>query len=145
MTQKINKDRCQHADCCDICLTRECEDMDNTNKAFHEAARKCWHEELVKEVEDDSGFVTYICSCGSCYSFRDHIKKHIAESNPDYCDDPRLVIEVMRKREDWDEFCIFVEQKCWYDAYPWIDLFMDKTGKLRDLALEWLEKEKGKE
>ena len=65
---------------------------------------------------------------------------------PNYADDPRLVIEVMRERgEGFDEFIdIGIQSQKWFEADDWIDLFMDRTGKLRDLALEWINKQKGK-
>ena len=63
---------------------------------------------------------------------------------------PRLVIEVMRERGDFGEFIasIFSIPRGYF-PYLFtfcmdIDLIMDRTGKLRDLALEWINKQKGK-
>ena len=70
-------------------------------------------------------------------------------SGPDYCADPRLVIEVMRERGDWDRFRLVIGVG--YRDGPYknsityisLDLIMDKTGKLARLATEWI-KQKGK-
>lgn len=100
------------------------------NKAFHEAAGKCWHQ-------GDSG-LPFCRKCGEWYP-----------AITDYSADPRLVIEVMREREDWDEFAdtYFIPaitgdgKRMFYISEH---LIMDRTGKLRDLALEWINKQKGK-
>jgi len=66
---------------------------------------------------------------------------------PNYKADPRLVIEAMMERKDWPLFLDYVGG----DYYPPADplagnislidcnLILDKTGKLRDAAIEWLE------
>jgi len=69
------------------------------------------------------------------------------EDIPDFKSDARLVIEAMMEREDWPLFLDYVGG----DYYPPADplagnislidcnLILDKTGKLRDAAIEWLE------
>ena len=68
------------------------------------------------------------------------------ENIPDYCDDPRLVIEAMREYCGGDEykFSQFLFSLPIHGTYPhllrgFIDLILDKTGKLALLAIEWLE------
>lgn len=95
-----------------------------SNKAFHEAAGR-------KPEFIETGLTT-----------ADYVY-------PNYADDPRLVIEVMREREDWDEFAdtYFIPaitgdgKRMFYISEH---LIMNRTGKLRDLALEWINKQKGK-
>lgn len=71
-----------------------------------------------------------------------------AEVIPNYCDDPRLVVAVMREREDWDEFAdihfipaITGDGKRMFYISEY--LIMDRTGKLAKLATEWLNKQGG--
>jgi len=56
---------------------------------------------------------------------------------PDYKADPREVLKVMIAREDY--FVFYSE--CLHDA-DIIELILDTTGKLRDAAIEWFEKQK---
>ena len=105
------------------------------NKAFHEAAGKCWHAPALN-------FRGYCHKCGKTIT-KDKITGNIIR--PNYADDPRLVIEVMRERGDFDEFIdIGIQSQKWFEADDWIDLFMDRTGKLAKLATEWLNQQKGK-
>jgi hypothetical protein len=55
----------------------------------------------------------------------------------DYAADPRLVLREMRKREDWSRFGR--EELYYMDL---VGLVLDTTGKLRDAAIEWLERGK---
>ena len=80
------------------------------------------------------------------------INKRLAEllqvPEVDFKSDARLVIEAMRKREDWHRF---VAHKVggFIPLFPEIrylipvDLIMDRSGKLTKLATEWL-KERSK-
>ena len=69
---------------------------------------------------------------------------------PNFCSDPRLVIEAMREREDWREFYIWasdhgraLDYNSQGTVFIRMSIAMDKTGKLAKLATEWLkEKEK---
>ena len=114
------------------------------NRAFHGAAGKCWHEPTF----DENGFATRhskrrMLKCSHCDALMERT------SGPDYCADPRLVIEVMRERGDWDRFRLVIGVG--YRDGPYknsityisLDLIMDKTGKLARLATEWI-KQKGK-
>jgi hypothetical protein len=122
--------------------------MTDPNRRFHELAGLCWHEIIEQEVESESGVVSFLCACGACYSRMDDFEDHAAESNPDYAADPRLVLEVMKKREDWWLFSRLsgfwvipfeAGEKIYLDtAY-----ILDKTGKLRDKAIEWMEGRNG--
>jgi hypothetical protein len=66
--------------------------------------------------------------------------KHCPQENPDYCADPRLVIEAMRRRDEDKDFLVdIVEKNNRYPPFFIVDLIMDKTGRLANLAIEWLE------
>ena len=82
------------------------------NRALHELLGLCWHE---------------------------------------WTDDPRLVLREMMKRDDWDNFSEFVliahtglcVTSMVVDSSVQLVLFplyyiSDTTGKLRDMAIEWL-------
>ena len=100
------------------------------NRKLHEALGRCWHEPAANKP-------WYCMKC----------KDYFHHTNPDYCADPRLVIEAMMERKDWPLFLDYVGG----DYYPPADplagnislidcnLILDKTGKLRDAAIEWLE------
>jgi|GEM_PF-5216170 len=72
-------------------------------------------------------------------------KKMHSHSNPDFRD-AREVLRVMREREDWREFILnyMLRDYVSFEQIPfWIDhWFLDTTGKLRDLAIEWMEERK---
>jgi hypothetical protein len=72
---------------------------------------------------------------------------------PDYVGDPRLVLREMQKREGFSCFLSFLmfgsENDCLEDELIYaeatlqiVDLILDDTGKLAQLALDWLEREK---
>ena len=110
------------------------------NIAFHEAAGKCWHAPALN-------FRGYCHKCGKTIT-KDKITGNIIR--PNYADDPRLVIEVMREREDWPEFFRHMLSLPPYKANLYdktrlmLSYFMDRTGKLANLGTEWLN-QKGKE
>ena len=66
-----------------------------------------------------------------------------SKDNPDYAADPRLVLREMMKREDWLDFRLLMNRYS-YDHLTCIEieLILDPTGKLRDMAIEWLKGEK---
>ncbi len=73
--------------------------------------------------------------------------RYSPQDNPDYCADPRLVIEAMRKREDWREFYIWasdhgraLDYNSQGTVFIRMSIAMDKTGKLAKLATEWIER-----
>ena len=89
------------------------------NERFSELAGICWHE---YDPEIGCGVNRSFCTdCNadpSCSNFK----------NPDYCADPRLVLEVMMKLEYWGE--------------NWgvtIGSMLDKTGKIALEAIKWIE------
>jgi hypothetical protein len=72
--------------------------------------------------------------------------KHCPQENPDYCGDPRLVIEAMQERDDWFDFvqyiCPIDNKPAWSAILDLLDLIMDKSGKLAMLAIEWMKEAK---
>ena len=99
----------------------------NLNKRFAELVGICWHEDV-----SNTDFPLE-CSCGD---------PGCEHSNPDYAADPRLVLEAMSVRDDWDEFLVeygaLGKHGRHFDMIP-VDLIRDRTGHFRDLAIEWLE------
>lgn len=77
--------------------------------------------------------------------------------DPDCCTDytdPREVLRVMMEREDWPEFVekigiTYYTRETWggnpdtaFDKEHYaivLDLILDTTGRLRDMAIEWME------
>lgn len=112
----------------------------NLNKELHEALGYCWHELYYHhETPSIQGF--YTCSCGKTFSHASEAFEHTSKSNPDYVADPRLVIREMMKREDWENFLNQgIQKQKWLRDDDWIELFMDTTGKLAQLALDWIKK-----
>ncbi len=101
------------------------------NKEFGELAGICWHE-IVRKDE-----YTKVCSCGEDMNVFD------AEcQNPNYAADQLAVLRVMRKRKDWDEFTCRCPSLFRGRTFVDVDLLFDTTGKLRDLAIEWLRERK---
>jgi hypothetical protein len=101
--------------------------MSDLNQRLHEALGHCYHDWQKITVDLET---LYECrKCGV---------ETWAPYNPDYVADPRLVLREMRKREDWEEFC---ESNRWiwanYMAIK-IDVMLDTTGKLAQLALDWI-------
>jgi hypothetical protein len=83
------------------------------------------------------------CRCGQWLWYFD---APVEWGNPNYCADPRLVIEVMREKEDFVRFIRFLSKGMIEPAqssFICIDLMMDKTGKLAELAIEWLAQKEG--
>jgi hypothetical protein len=58
---------------------------------------------------------------------------------PDFVSDARLVLREMAKREDYVEFLTYLDKWWMPDGLiSLVDLILDTTGKLRDLAIEFL-------
>lgn len=106
---------------------------DDINRRLHEALGKCWHEVIAIATSRFGYAESPICKCGAW---------NCQVPNPDYCADPRLVIEAMREREKFKEFIYFVLGP-YGDVFNLLDLIMDTTGKLRDAAIEFIEGRKG--
>jgi hypothetical protein len=122
------------------------------NQALHEALGKCWHEsELYAIVKNTDGLVgTTTDNESNEVRFNPSLrckKCHVSDcSNPDYCGDPRLVIEAMQERDDWFDFvqyiCPIDNKPAWSAILDLLDLIMDKSGKLAMLAIEWMKEAK---
>lgn len=114
---------------------------DDLNRRLHEALGKCWHRGFTTTYRTPDTLADFKCyNCGLTQEIREYGEEY--NPNPDYCADPRLVIEVMMEREDWLEFAahyLIVDVHSQEDGIQ-IDLIMDKTGKLAKLAIEWLGK-----
>ena len=102
--------------------------MEN-NQRFAELAGMCWHKQKSRNLLECS-------KCGSEMLFT---------FNPDFTD-AREVLRVMMKREDWSKFLshvycdIYKTSECSVESI--ILLVLDPTGKLRDLAIKWMEEQK---
>ena len=97
------------------------------NRELHELLGLCWHE-----TKADTPWKCSKCGMGMSLVVY-----------PDYAADPRLVLREMRKRDDWIDFqnwCFVgvteLDGNVCYGV-P-IDLALDTTGKLRDMAIEYL-------
>lgn len=101
------------------------------NRRFCELAGICWH--------DYNGWINHIetLKCKYC------AEKYKPNANPNFCAHPDLVLEVMRKREDWR---LFLSYCTGYRASNreeiaahWAELFLNKTGLLCRIAIKWME------
>ena len=68
--------------------------------------------------------------------------KLYTHSDPDFCANPLLVLEVMRPRKDWEGFIfsLWGERMTRLEVY---DILLDKTGEFCLKAAEYLETEGG--
>lgn len=109
----------------------------DANKRFAELAGLCWHD-FIESMQTDYGY------CRHCRKHRQEV-----ESNPDFTD-AREVIEVMENHPKGKLFFASLIYESNYEAidddgYIPRELVRDRTGKLRDLAIEWMEKGKENE
>jgi len=101
---------------------------DQINKRFAELAGIHYHTfPKAKKYKDIFGNICLTnrgrkCLCGVRYNSR------YKKPNPDYCADPRLVLEVMVEKGYWG--------KNWGVT---IEGMLDKTGILALKAIEWME------
>lgn len=119
----------------------------NRNRRLAEALGICWHEWKRDWIEDgnsiDEWYVCQKCGLKSYHPSQDH-------PNPDFTADPTLVLVEMRKREDWLDFISFVGKfstdgvsyDVQYDVSQFVDLILDRSGKLAEMASEWLTAQK---
>jgi hypothetical protein len=99
----------------------------NKNLEFYKLSGKRAH--IIEEI-DRNGYLGYRCEeCDLEWDWKDVGCKWDV---PNYKDDPRMVLAVMRARNDW---LIFLRD---LEVRDIIGLVMDKTGKLRDLAIKWM-------
>lgn len=64
---------------------------------------------------------------------------------PDYTD-ARLVLEAIKEMDNWGEFLLdngAISKHGRHLDCILVDLILDRTGKLRDLAIQWLKGQKG--
>jgi len=95
------------------------------NKRFCELAGIHWHH----YIEDDN-FVL-ICSCGHKTYFYENCC-----ANPDFCDDPRLVLREMVRLNCAGEFMMYCTG---VRGHVLITDMLDKTGQLALKAIKWME------
>ena len=95
------------------------------NRRFAELSEISWHE------LDDFKFGAYFCSCRHQSPTREMLASHIKKLNPDYCSDPELVLEVMKKRDDFIAFASYLD---------W-GLLRDKEYIIL-AAIKWMEEKK---
>ena len=114
------------------------------NKELHELLGLCWHE-WVRNIGHDAEDLM----CDKCWRYPSEVGE-----NPDYAADPRLVLREMMRCKDWSRFHMRIGSRertvIDPDGIAWvinseirIDLVLNTTGKLRDLAIEWLKNNKG--
>jgi len=107
------------------------------NKALHLALGRKWHDLTDTYPLDPKGSM----HCDTCEEYVTDRNLHI---NPDYCNDPRLVIEAMRERGSLSDFLFWLsegESRCRLD----VCFLTGRQRELATLALMWLEKEKADE
>jgi len=118
------------------------------NRRFAELAGMHYHTfPKTKKYKDIFGNIRLTnrgrkCSCGVHYNSR------YKKPNPNYCSDPRLVLEVMMKRDDWPKFLLVVgSDRRWCEYLAGyekrdticIDYISNKTGQLVLAAIKWME------
>ena len=108
------------------------------NRELHELLGHDWHL-IIYHAESPNIIEYWSCSCDKTFTDYYLMKEHLKKNNPDYAADPRIVLREMRKREDWRKFCMTIGDIGLND-WPLIKVgyVMDTTGKLRDMAIEWL-------
>jgi len=111
----------------------------NLNRKIHEALGLKWgHDYHVLEAYDDS--VVYTAQCLKCRDTRDSdliVEEAACPADPDYTSDAGKVqlLREMGKRKDWEDFDRSITGHNSALAYI---LILDTTGKLAQLALDWL-------
>ena len=110
------------------------------NKELHELLGHCWHE---TEWVPGQGLRCKKCKIWAVHSPDPHYEiQDRLSPGPDYAADPRLVLREMEKREDWKNFTTYLMNRIDF-TYPLFENYiLDTTGKLRDLAIEWLKEGK---
>lgn len=114
------------------------------NKRFAELTGICWH----RQAEDKEWFECHRCSCRLDIPTIEFYQ-HCREANPDFCADPRLVLEVMMKRDGWlgliEPDCIeYSNLGVLSGAFVLAGFMTNTTGLLALKAIEWMELQKQK-
>jgi hypothetical protein len=106
------------------------------NEKFARLAGICEHEHD-KDTIEPQGW-KYPVNSFPC------LQTHIAESHPDFCADPRLVLREMSKKGDYLWFFSSITPIMHLRGMlNWVDDYiLDTTGKLALKASEWMEKDK---
>ena len=117
------------------------------NQELHEALGYCWHE----IVFDPLGRPEFPF-CKHCkkedvswhWEYPNGLCKRVADNNPDYVADPRLVIREIDKQGKRKDFINYLlrTQKVWLISDMLVDLILDTAGKLAQLALDWIKEQK---
>ena len=109
------------------------------NRELHEALGYCWHDW-------HRGGKEYTCTCGITFDSLSDLAQHCKEPIPDYVAAPRLVIREMDK---WDKAHHthpderFINNLgCMEYEVVSVDLILDTSGKLAQLALDWIKEQK---
>ena len=112
----------------------------NLNRELYEALGYCWHE---KHAEYNGEIA---CTCWATFRSEEEFTLHCKSSNTDYVADPRLVIREMDK---WDKAHHthpderFINNLgCMEYEVVSVDLILDTSGKLAQLALDWIKEQK---
>ena len=113
----------------------------NKNRELHELLGHCWHEDGA-----DESIVHKCRSCGFATQYSQIFRNHCRTCNPDYAADPRLVLREMDRVEKLDEFILQLFDLSTESYIKTIQsisrlIALDTTGKLRDMAIEWLKGE----
>ena len=109
----------------------------NPNQRFCELAGICWHELEFRRI---TGEVKHICT--KCWEILPFFP------NPDFAAEPWRVLEVMEKHPEGNLFfswLMYGESGDAIDDDGIIEreYIKDRTGKLRDEAIRWMEGRKG--
>jgi hypothetical protein len=110
----------------------------NLNRELYEALGYCWHE---KHAEYNGEIA---CTCWATFRSEEEFTLHCKSSNTDYVADPRLVIREMMKKGLLKRFLSSIGTTTNLDALGKMSslIAIDTTGKLAQLALDWLREQK---
>ena len=90
------------------------------------------------------------CSCGKMFRRLPFAHEHDRTANPDYAADPRLVLREINRIGKLLDFIGWLYAPAFHKyrqvveikfVGELVDYILDRTGKLRDAAIEWFEKE----
>jgi len=109
----------------------------NLNRKLHEAFGYCWHE---KHAEYRGEIA---CTCWATFKSEEEFIQHCKSSNPNYKAEPWLVIREMKKKGLRKRFLSSIGTTTNLGALAKMSslIAIDTTGKLAQLALDWLQKE----
>ena len=109
--------------------------MTDPNQRFAELAGLEWHD-----IEPPNNqCLMYRCTCGADFGMPLDAIQHQNKNNPDFTD-AREVLKVMEGKNTLSSFLLWLSKDESVNRIH-VHLVLDTTGKLRDLAIEWMEKE----